>query len=320
MVFGNLARFGVRRVLVFFVTLLAGAVAVFFAMKLAPGDPALTALGESAKPELVAAFRHAHRLDLPLVAQFGLWLAGAAHGDFGRSLTLAGGVPVALLIGTRLPVTVFVGLYALLLAVVISLVIGTVSALQRGRLADTIGTSFAVLGVSMPDFWLGYVLIFFLALNFPIFPSYGFVSPVVSLPGALLSGFLPALAIAAPMAAVFARTLRAALLEVLHREYVTVARSIGFAPRFVFLHYVLRNALIPYVTVLGLQVRYLLGGVVVIERIFGIPGMGSLMVDAAFGRDYPVVQACALTFLLIVLLTNLLVDTVCGQLDPRRAA
>jgi peptide/nickel transport system permease protein len=140
------------------------------------------------------------------------------------------------------------------------------------------------------------------------------------LPRALLSGFLPALAIAAPMAAVFARTLRAALLEVLHREYVTVARSIGFPPKFVFVHFALRNALIPYITVLGLQVRYLLGGVVVIERIFGIPGMGSLMVDAAFGRDYPVVQACALTFLLIVLLTNLLVDTVCGQLNPRRAA
>jgi len=154
----------------------------------------------------------------------------------------------------------------------------------------------------------------------PVFPSYGFVSPGVSLAGALLSGFLPALAIAAPMAAVFARTLRAALLEVLHREYVTVARSIGFRPSFVFLHFVFRNALIPYVTVLGLQVRYLLGGVVVIERIFGVPGMGSLMVDAAFARDYPVVQACALTFLLIVLLTNLLVDTICTRLDPRRAA
>ncbi len=315
-----LARGSARRLLVFALTLIGGALAVFFAMKLAPGDPALTALGENAKPELVAAFRHAHHLDLSLPAQFGVWIGGAVHGDFGRSLTLAGGIPVASLIATRLPVTVFIGLYALILAIAVSLVIGTIAALRRGRLIDTIATSFAVLGVSMPDFWLGYVLIFFLALNFPVFPSYGFVSPLTSFPGALLSGFLPSLAIAAPMAAVFSRTLRAALLEVLHREYVTVARSMGFGPKFVFLHYVLRNALIPYVTVLGLQVRYLLGGVVVIERIFGIPGMGSLMVDAAFGRDYPVVQACALTFLLIVLLTNLFVDTVCIRLDPRRAA
>ena len=301
-------------------TILAGALVVFFAMKAAPGDPALTALGENARPELVAAFRHTHHLDLPLTTQFAHWLSGALHGDFGQSLTLAGGVPVAGLIATRLPVTAFIGAYALMLAVLISLAIGTIAALRRGRFADTLATSFAVLGVSMPDFWLGYVLIFFLALNFPIFPSYGFISPVQSLPGALLSGFLPALAIAAPMAAVFARILRAALLEVLHREYVTVARSFGLGEKFIFLHYVLRNALIAYVTVIGLQVRYLLGGVVVIERIFGIPGLGSLMVDAAFGRDFPVVQACALTFLVIVLASNLLVDLVCTRLDPRRAA
>ena len=177
-----------------------------------------------------------------------------------------------------------------------------------------------VLGVSMPDFWLGSVLVFFLALNFPIFPSYGFVSPVESLGGALLSGFLPALAIAAPMAAVFSRVLRASLLEVMHRPFVQVSRSLGFSGPFVFFHAVLRNALIPYVTVIGLQVRYLLGGVVVIERVFGIPGLGSLMVDGAFGRDYPVIQACALTFLVVVLLTNLLVDLVCTRLDPRARA
>ncbi|MFC7556884.1 ABC transporter permease subunit [Pseudoroseomonas wenyumeiae] len=122
------------------------------------------------------------------------------------------------------------------------------------------------------------------------------------------------------MAAVFSRVLRAALLEVMHRPYVQVQRSLGHGRAFVFLHSILRNALIPYVTVIGLQVRYLLGGVVVIERVFGIPGLGSLMVDAAFGRDYPVIQACALTFLVIVLLTNLLVDLLCTRLDPRARA
>lgn len=306
-----------RRSGVALLTILAGAMVVFFAMKAAPGDPALAALGENARPELVAAFRRLHKLDLPAGAQFATWITGALRGDFGRSLTLAGGVPVGQLIATRLPVTAFIGLYALALAVLVSLTIGTVAALSRGTVIDTAMTSFAVLGVSMPDFWLGYVLVFFLALNVPIFPSYGFVSPADSLPGALLSGFLPALAIAAPMAAVFSRVLRAALLDVMHRPYVQVQRSLGYSAPFVFVHTIFRNALIPYVTVVGLQVRYLLGGVVVIERVFGIPGIGSLMVDGAFGRDYPVIQACALTFLVIVLATNLLVDLVCTRLDPK---
>lgn len=309
-----------RRAALLAATLLAGALLVFLAMKAAPGDPALSVLGENARPELVAAFRQTHGLDLPLWQQFLHWITGAMQGDFGRTLTLAGGVPVSGLIASRLPVTAFIGVYALLLAVTISLLVGTVAALNRGKALDTAMTSIAVLGVSMPDFWLGYVLVFFLALNFPIFPSYGFVSPMVSVPGALLSGFLPALAIAAPMAAVFSRVLRAALIEVMHRPHVQVARSLGLSGGFVFIHAILRNALIPYVTVIGLQVRYLLGGVVVIERVFGVPGIGSLMVDAAFGRDYPLIQACALTFLVIVLATNLLVDLLCTRLDPKARA
>ena len=132
-----------------------------------------------------------------------------------------------------------------------------------------------------------------------IFPSYGFVSPGVSIAGAFYSGFLPALAVAAPMAAAFTRILRTALIETLYRDHVRVARSLGYSGAFIFVHYVFRNALIPYVTVIGLQVRYLLGGTVVVERIFGVPGIGALMVDAAFGRDYAVVQACALTFLVM---------------------
>jgi peptide/nickel transport system permease protein len=313
-------RQAARRGLVLLLTVLAGVTLVFFAMKAAPGDPALAALGENARPELVAAFRRAHDLDQPAIQQFGRWLSGAVRGDFGRSLTLAGGVPVGLLVASRLPVTAFVGAYALLLAILVSLPVGTLAARSRGGVLDAALTSLSVLGVSMPDFWLAYVLIFFLALNLPIFPSYGFVSPMDSLPGALLSGFLPALAIAAPMAAVFSRTLRAALLDVMHRPYVQVARSYGLTGGFIFRHYVLRNALIPYVTIVGLQVRYVLGGVVVIERVFGIPGLGSLMVDGAFGRDYPVIQACAVTFLVVVLGTNLLVDLLCTRLDPRATA
>jgi peptide/nickel transport system permease protein len=300
-------------------TVLVGTFVVFMVMKAAPGDPALVVLGEQAPAAAIAAFHQRYHLDAPLLEQFWIWLAAALTGDLGNSLTIAGGRSITSLIGSRLPNTIFIGVYALALAVVVSLVMGTIAALRRNHMADTIATSLAVLGISMPDFWLSYVLIFAFALGLGWFPSYGFVSPGQSFTGALYSGFLPAAAISAPMAAVFARTLRAALLEVTHREYVTVARSFGFSELFVFVQFIFRNALIPYVTVVGLQVRYLLGGVVIIERIFGVPGVGSLMVDAAFGRDYPVVEACAITFLVIVLATNLLVDIACTALDPRRA-
>ncbi|HUK09267.1 MAG TPA: ABC transporter permease [Stellaceae bacterium] len=300
-------------------TLLAGALIVFVVIKAAPGDPALAVLGENARPELVAAFRHAHHLDEPLGVQFWIWLSGLLHGNFGLSLTIAGGIPISELIAARLPITAFVGLYAVLMAVAISLTMGTVAALRRGRAIDTLATSIAVLGISMPDFWLSYMLIFALALGWHLFPAYGFISPMDSISGAFHSGFLPALAIAAPMAAVFSRMLRTSLLDTANREYVTVARSFGFSAPFVFRHYIFRNALIPYVTVIGLQIRYLLGGVVVIERIFGIQGLGSLMVDAVFARDYPTVLACTIVFLTVVLLVNFAVDLLCVALDPRRS-
>ena len=299
-------------------TTVVGALCVFMVMKAAPGDPALRALGEYATPDAVAAFHTKWHLDDPIILQFGYWVEGIFRGDFGRSLTIAGGVPIQKLIALRLPSTLFLGLYAVALALLVSLSMGTVAALRRGKLADTLATTIAVVGVSMPDFWLSYVLILAFSLGLGWLPAYGFVSPFDSIGEAFYTGFLPAVAIAAPMAAVFTRTLRTTLLETARREYVTVARSFGFGGAFIFLHYVFRNAIIPYVVVVGLQIRYLLGGIVVIERVFGVPGVGSLMVDAAFARDYPVVQACAITFLAIVMLVNLTVDIVCASLDPRR--
>jgi peptide/nickel transport system permease protein len=315
----NLARYVAARLAALLLTVLAGTVVVFLVIKAAPGDPALAALGENARPELIEAFRAKHNLDAPLPVQYLRWLTRAVQGDFGLSLNVAADRPIGALIATRLPNTIFVGVMALTIAILVSLLIGTIAALRRGRAADTIATSFAALGVSMPDFWLSYVLILVLALGLGIFPSYGFIAPQESLGGALYSGFLPALAVSAPLAALFSRTLRTALLESSHRDHVVAARSFGFHPIFVFVHWIFRNALIPYVTIIGLQIRYILGGVVVIERIFGINGIGSLMVDGAFARDYPVVQACAVVFLLIVLGVNLVVDVACSLLDPRRS-
>lgn len=160
------------------------------------------------------------------------------------------------------------------------------------------------------------MLILGLSIGLGAFPAYGFTPITESVVGALHAGFLPDLAIAVPMAAVFSRTLRASLVENLDRDHVTVAKSFGHSPRFIFLHHVFRNSLIPFIVVIGLQVRYLLGGVVIIERIFGINGVGSLMVEAAFARDYFVVQTCAVLFLAIVLAVNFVVDTICVLLAP----
>lgn len=295
-----------------------GAAAVFLALRLGPGDPALSALGEGASAEAVAAYRARWGLDQPLARQFLGWLGGVIRGDLGVSIAVASGVPIHRLIADRLPVTALVGAYALVLAIGLSLVAGTIAARARGRAPDTLATAAAVLGISMPDFWVAYLLIYSLALGAGLFPAYGFADPGVSLAASLHSVTLPALAIAAPMAASFTRILRTALIDAGTRDHVRVARAFGHPAGFVFGHHLLRNALIPYVTVIGLQVRYLLGGTVVIERIFGLPGLGALMVDAAFARDYPLVQACALVFLVGVLGTNLAVDAICAALDPRR--
>lgn len=299
-------------------TIVVGSFLVFLVMKAAPGNPALIVLGDFATPEAIAKFNREQGLDQPVLLQYARWLIGLAHFDFGESLAFASGQSIAELIAFRLPNTVFVGLYALLIAVLVSLVLGTMAALRRGGAVDTLATSISALGVSMPDFWLGYMLILGLSIGLGLFPSYGFVPASQSLVGALHSGFLPALAIAAPMAAVFARTLRAALVDNMDRDHVVVAKSFGHPRRFIFIHHVFRNSIIPFIVLIGLQVRYLLGGVVIIERIFGIQGLGSLMVEAAFARDYYVVQACAVIFLAIVLVVNFVVDVICAMLDPKR--
>lgn len=300
------------------VTILVGSLLVFLVMKAAPGDPALVVLGDFATPEAIADFNRSQGLDQPVLVQYGRWIGGILRFDFGASLSIANGQDIGSLIAFRLPNTVTIGVYAILMAVLVSLLLGTLAATRRGSVTDTLATSVSVLGVSMPDFWLGYMLIFGLSIGAGLFPAYGFVPLSESVSGALHSGFLPALAIAAPMAAVFSRTLRASLVDNMDRDHVTVAKSFGHSSRFIFLHHVFRNSVIPFIVVIGLQIRYLLGGVVIIERIFGIQGVGSLMVEAAFARDYYVVQACAVIFLAIVLVVNLVVDVICAFLDPRR--
>ena len=307
-----------RRLFGALATILAGSLAIFLVIQAAPGDPALAVLQESANPQAIAYFRRAHGLDRPVLVQYVSLIGNALHGDFGQSLTMGGGVPIGRLILQRLPNTVFLGLYAIGIALAMSLAAATIAASRRGGAVDAIVTAAAVGLISMPDFWLSYMLVLLFSLRLGVFPAYGLTPPVDSLAGALFTGFLPALSICAAMTGFFSRILRASLLEAWRRPYVVAAQSFGFGRRFVYVNYVLRNAIVPLVVVMGFQVRHLLGGVVVIEKVFGIPGLGSLIVDGAFARDYPLVLACSLTFLTAVVLVNLAVDLACTALDPRR--
>ncbi len=308
------------RLLGSFAMLVFGSLLIFLLMHAGAGDAALAALGENASPSAVAAFRSEHHLNDPLMVQYWRWARAALIGDFGESISLAGGFSTAQLIRNSLPNTLFIGFYALTLAVAISFVAGSIAASRQGRLEDVLATSGAIVTISMPDFWLGYVLVLIFSLGLHLFPAYGFVSPEKSFSGAMHAAFLPALAIAIPMAGIFTRMLRTSLLETFRQAYVISAHAMGFGGFFIFWHYVFRNALIPYITSIGLQARYLLGGVVVVERVFGVPGIGSVIVDGAFARDYGVVQGCAIVFLIIVIAVNFLMDLICALLDPRRAA
>lgn len=308
------------RLLGSFAMLVFGSLLIFLLMHAGAGDAALAALGENASPSAVAAFRAEHHLNDPLMVQYWRWARAALIGDFGESISLAGGFSTAQLIRNSLPNTLFIGFYALTLAVAISFVAGSIAASRQGRLEDVLATSGAIVTISMPDFWLGYVLVLIFSLGLHLFPAYGFVSPEKSFSGAMHAAFLPALAIAIPMAGIFTRMLRTSLLETFRQAYVISAHAMGFGGFFIFWHYVFRNALIPYITSIGLQARYLLGGVVVVERVFGVPGIGSVIVDGAFARDYGVVQGCAIVFLIIVIAVNFLMDLICALLDPRRAA
>ncbi|MEW6612053.1 MAG: nickel ABC transporter permease [Pseudomonadota bacterium] len=280
---------------------------VFLLIHLIPGDPVDTILGEGAGGADRAALRHALGLDLPLGQQYVRYLAGIAHLDLGRSLS--SGEPVAALLRERLPATLELAALALLIAVAVAAPLGIMAALKQGTLWDRGSIALALFGVSMPSFWLGPVLILLFAVWLGWLPVSGREEP-----GAII---LPALTLGFGMAAILARMLRVSILEVLGQDYVRTARAKGLpAARVIGLH-VLRNALLPVLTVFGLQLGTLLGGAVITEAVFSWPGLGSLVVEAIQGRDYPVVQGGVLLIAVGYVLANTLTDLAAGLLDPR---
>ncbi len=289
----------------------------FGLLYLLPGDPAMAILGEERAGDQAAyqAVRAQLGLDDPIYLQYARWLRSVLSGDVGTSIRTQ--EPIAHMVAKRLPVTIELGILSVLLGIVIALPVAVISAIRPGSRLDIIGTVFAMGGVAMPSFWLGILLIFLFSLWMRLLPPSGYISPLDDLGGNLKMMVMPCIAMGTSLAAVIMRQARSALIEVLQEEYITTARSKGLRERAVIGRHALKNALIPVVTVIGLQVGHILGGAVVTETIFAVPGLGRLLVDSIFFRDYPVVQAVVLVMALGVLFSSLATDMFYAYLDPK---
>lgn len=293
-------------------TFLAVMLLVFLLVRLLPGDPASAVLGDRATAEIVERTNRQLGLDRPLPVQFGLFVQRLLQGDLGDSISLK--VPVLRLIAERLPVTLFLSAYAAVLGVLLAVPLAVLAAVRRNTWVDALIRGVFQVGLSLPVFYVALQLLTLLGARLGWFPIGGYGE---TFGDHLYHLFLPALTLGLNLAAVLVRTLRSAVIEVLTAEYVEFARAKGMSARVILSRHVLRNALISTVTLLGLNIGALIGGAVITETVFAIPGVGRLMVDAIFGRDYPVIQGLTLTFAVLVSLVFLVTDLVHARLDPR---
>ncbi|HET6236606.1 MAG TPA: ABC transporter permease [Acetobacteraceae bacterium] len=294
------------------ITVLLVALLTFTLLHMLPGDPAVVLLGERATEATIAQLHHQMGLDQPMPVQFWRYLVSLATLNLGDSLTMR--IPVATLLIQRLPVTLGLTCYALLLALLIAVPLAFAAALREGGIADTIIQVASQIGLSMPVFYLGLILLITLAAGLGWFPVGGIGDSFLADIRAL---FLPALTLALSLSALLMRNLRAALVEVLAAEFVSFARAKGLPRRLLLLRHVLRNALVSTLTLLGIRISGLVGGAVITETVFAIPGVGRLMIDSIFARDYAVVQGTILVIAVLVSLVFLTTDALQAMLDPR---
>ena len=299
--------FFLRRLAVLIPTVLGAITLVFFFLHMIPGDPVEVMLGETAQQADKERLREELGLNLPLHVQYGNFLIKIAQGDLGESYFYRR--PVAHVIAERIPATMELALVAFVVAGLIAIPLGIIAALREGTTVDNLSVLFSLVGVSMPNFWLGPLLIILFSLKLGWFPVSGRTG-VASL-------VLPAVTLGIALAALLSRMTRASLLERLGEDYLTVARAKGLPEWKVILKHALRNALIPIITVMGLQIGVLLSGAIITENVFAWPGIGTLLINAIEARDYPVVQGCVLLISLSYVVVNLITDLVYGWADPR---
>jgi peptide/nickel transport system permease protein len=281
---------------------------------LSPGNPAQIALGQNANPEAIAQLEKEMGLNQPPHVRYLDWLAGAAQGDLGTSIR--SGRPVSVIIGERLPATLELTVASMMLTLIIALPLGVISAVRQFSWVDTFSMVFAIFWISMPSFWLALMLILLFSVQWGLFPISGRTTPLLTTAW-LSSLVLPAVANGTRRAGLLTRMTRSSTLEILNEDYIRTARGKGIGERAVIYTHAMKNAMIPIITLIGLQVPLLFSGSVIIEKVFAWPGMGRLLVNAVMHRDYPVVQGTVLVYAVIVIIANLAVDAAYSYFDPR---
>ncbi|WP_028135573.1 ABC transporter permease [Bradyrhizobium japonicum] len=288
---------------------------VFSLLYIAPGDPAVVIAGDQASPEDVERIRQSLGLDRPFLIQFGSWVWRILHGDLGTSIFT--NLPVSAMIGQRLGPTLSLMIVTLLLTIVVAVPLGVVAAWKAGSLIDRVIMGFAVFGFSLPVFVVGYMLAYIFALELEWLPVQGYTPLNQGFWPWLENLILPAIALGCVYIALVARITRAAMLEVLQQDYIRTARAKGLGQGGILFIHALKNAAVPIVTVIGIGIALLIGGAVVTESVFAIPGLGRLTIDAILRRDYPVIQGIVLLFSFVYVLVNLMIDVIYTLVDPR---
>jgi len=308
----NIASYVIKRILLAIPTILGVTILVFFMIHLVPGDPAVTLLGPRATPDLIAKLHHAWGLDRPLLQQYLLYMGRLFHGDLGQSFFFQ--LPATTLIASRTGATVMLLVTATLFTVVVTIPLAILAAIKRDKTVDHVVRSVPIVTLGMPSFWVGIMLILLVSLRLGLLPVGGYGQ---NLPQHLQSVILPALTIALAISPMTIRSLRASMIDVLEADYILTARAKGASSGRVLFRHALRNALIPMITVLSVNIGWLVGGTVIIERVFAIPGIGGLMLDAIGNRDFALVQAITLVFAVFVIFVYLVADVSYSLIDPR---
>jgi len=308
-------RYFLKRFLSLVLTLLAASVVVFVTIEVVPGDPAALMLGINAQPEAVEALRSELGLDKGKLYRYAKWVGGMLQGDFGNSFTYK--TPVSEMFAERLQVSGPLALFALLLTMLIAFPAGIYAASRRGKMGDVAVTAMTQLGVAIPNFWFAMLLVLFFAVKLAWFSSGGFVGWGQGVFAGLKSLFLPAIALALPQAAILTRVMRSSLLDVLGEDYMRTARAKGLSQRQAIWRHGLRNALIPVLTILGLQLSFLLAGAIIIENVFYLPGLGRLVITAIKQTDLVVVESVVMILVFAVVMVTFLIDLAYAWADPR---
>ncbi len=305
-----LKRLGISVLVVFLVSVIS-----FTLVHMLPGDPAVLALGSEASEQDVEAFRKEYHLDRPVAEQYVIWIREILHGDLGDSITYSR--PVTACLAERLPRTISIGLPALILSSMFGIFCGIVSAVKRGKFVDNLITFVSTIGLGAPQFWLGILGVYIFGMKLKLLPLSGYVAPSENFGQYVYYGVMPILILSFGLLASVSRQTRSNMLEVINQDYIRTARANGLVEKSVVYKHALKNALIPVITTIGLQVRVVVGGSLMVEQVFNIAGIGTLIVSAINGRDYMVVQGCVFVISVFIVLVNFVIDLLYGFVDPR---